>query len=52
MVRNADYLGIHTGRKIDKFQKSGLTKAQASELKCPLIAESPLDLESKVFDVS
>ena len=51
MVRNADYLGIHTGRKIDKFQKSGLTKAHASKLECPLIEESSLSLECKVFDV-
>lgn len=51
MVRDADYLGIHTGRKIDKFQKSSLTKAEASEVKCPLIAQSPLSLECKVTDI-
>ncbi len=51
MVKNADYLGIHTGRKIDKFKKSGLTKCAASVVSCPLIAESPLSLECRVFDV-
>lgn len=51
MVRNADYLGIHTGRKIDKFKKSGLTKEAASEVACPLIGESPLSLECRVFDI-
>ncbi len=47
-VRWADYLGIHTGRKIDKFKKSGLTKEEAKEISCPLIAESPLSLECRV----
>lgn len=51
MVRHADYLGIHTGRKIDKFAKSGLTKAAASAVSCPIIDESPLSLECKVFDI-
>lgn len=51
MVRDADYLGIHTGRKIDKFQKSSLTKAPADKLECPIIAESPLSLECKVTDI-
>lgn len=51
MVRNADYLGIHTGKKIDKFKKSGLTKESASQVECPLIAESPLSLECRVTDV-
>lgn len=51
MVRNADYLGIHTGRKIDKFLKSGLTKEAASEIGCPLIGESPLSLECRVTEI-
>ena len=50
-VRWADYLGIHTGRKIDKFKKSGLTKEAAKEIACPLIAESPLSLECRVTDI-
>lgn len=51
LARQADYLGIHTGRKIDKFKKSGLQKESASVVSCPLIAESPLSLECKVFDI-
>ncbi len=50
-VKWADYLGIHTGRKIDKFKKSGLTKEEASEISCPLIAESPLSLECRVTNI-
>lgn len=50
-VRWADYLGVHTGRKIDKFKKSGLTKEAAREVSCPLIAESPLSLECRVTEI-
>ena len=51
LVRHADYCGIYTGAKVDKFQKCSLTKEEASEISCPLIAESPLSLECKVTDV-
>ena len=50
-VRWADYLGVHTGRKMDKFKKSGLTKEAAREVSCPLIAESPLSLECRVTKI-
>jgi len=51
LIRAADYCGIHTGRKVDKFKKCILTKEAASELSCPIIAESPLVLECKVTDI-
>jgi flavin reductase (DIM6/NTAB) family NADH-FMN oxidoreductase RutF len=51
LVRWADYLGVHTGRKIDKFKKSGLTKEEGQIVTCPLIAESPLALECVVTDI-
>ena len=48
LVKNADYCGIYTGAKVNKFEKCSLTKEQANEVSCPLIAESPLSLECKV----
>ena len=48
MVRKVDYCGIFTGRKVDKFAKCGFTKAAASEVSAPLIAECPLALECRV----
>ena len=51
LVRHADYCGVYTGAKVDKFQKCSLTKEPATEISCPLIAESPLSLECKVTDV-
>lgn len=48
MVRKVDYCGIYTGRKVDKFKKCGFTKAEASAVSAPLIAECPLALECRV----
>ena len=36
---------------MDKFEKCRLTKERATQVKCPMIAESPLSLECKVTDV-
>jgi flavin reductase (DIM6/NTAB) family NADH-FMN oxidoreductase RutF len=46
-----DYVGIYTGAKVDKFEKCGLTKAESKEVSAPTIAEAPVSLECKVFDV-
>lgn len=51
LVKSADYCGIYTGAKVDKFEKCALGKEEASEISCPLIAESPLSLECKVTDI-
>ena len=51
LVKKADYCGVYTGAKVDKFAKCGLTKEEASEISCPIIAESPLSLECRVTDV-
>ena len=51
LVKAADYCGIYTGAKVDKFFKCNLTKEEATEVKAPLIAECPLALECKVTDV-
>ncbi len=51
LVPKADYCGIYTGKKVDKFAKCGLTKEVAQNVACPLISESPLSLECRVFDI-
>jgi len=51
LVRKADYCGVYTGKKVDKFKVCGFTKEKASELSCPIIAEAPLTLECRVKDV-
>ena len=51
LVKAADYCGIYTGAKVDKFEKCSLTKEEATEVSAPLIAECPLALECKVTDI-
>ena len=51
LVKAADFCGMYTGKKVDKFAKCGLTKGEASEVSCPIIEECPLTLECKVTDV-
>lgn len=51
LVRTADSCGVYTGRKVDKFSKYGLTKAEAFEVSAPVIGESPLSLECRVTDI-
>ena len=51
LIRTVDSCGIYTGRKIDKFKKYSLTKAEAFEVSAPVIGECPLSLECRVTDV-
>lgn len=51
LVRIADYCGMYTGAKVDKFQKCGLTPVAADEVAAPMIGECPLSLCCKVTAV-
>jgi len=51
LVRKADFCGIYTGKKVDKFERCGFTKQMASAVSCPLIEESPMSLECKVKQI-
>ena len=51
LIRAADYCGMYTGAKVDKFAKCNLTKEEGYEVSCPSIAECPLSLECRVTDV-
>lgn len=51
MVYATDYCGLKTGRTVDKFKETKLTKEPANIVKCPMIAESPLSLECKITDI-
>ncbi|MBE6668121.1 MAG: flavin reductase family protein [Ruminococcaceae bacterium] len=51
LIKAADFCGIYTGRKVNKFERCKLHKAEASEVRCPVIAESPLSLECRVTDI-
>ena len=52
MIREVDYCGIYTGKKVDKFKKCGFTKEAASAVSVPIIGESPLSLECRVVEMT
>lgn len=51
LVRHADFCGVRSGRDLDKFALCGLHRETASQVQCPLLAESPLALECRVTDI-
>ena len=51
LAKATDYSGIFTGAKVDKFEKCNLTRTPSEKVSAPTIAESPLSLECKVFEV-
>lgn len=46
-----DFCGVRSGRDVDKFEKTQLTKRRAQLVKAPLIEESPVNLECKVKEI-
>ena len=46
-----DYCGVKSGRDVDKFEEMHWTPLAADEVRCPMIAESPVNLECKVLEV-
>lgn len=51
LVRAADFCGVRSGKDTDKFAEMKLTALPASQVKAPLIAQSPISLECKVTEV-
>ncbi len=47
-VREADYMGIYSGRDVDKFVALGLTPERAQHVHAPYVAEFPIVLECKL----
>ena len=45
----ADYAGIVSGKKTDKFKQAGLTPIRSEAVDAPYVAECPLILECKVI---
>ena len=51
MAKTADYCGIYTGAKVDKFKKCGLTAAPIEGISAPAIAECPVSIACRVSDI-
>ena len=51
LVHAADYAGIYTGAKVDKFANLKLTKIPSEKVTAPTVKESPLSLECRVCEI-
>ncbi|MFV0504669.1 MAG: flavin reductase family protein [Lachnospirales bacterium] len=51
MVKATDLCGVKSGRDVDKWRESGLTRVKSEIVACPTIKESPMALECKIFNV-
>ena len=49
ILRAVDWCGVKSGREVDKFKEMGLTAVPGSAVSAPVLAESPVNLECRVF---
>lgn len=47
----ADWCGVKSGADFDKFKEMKLTPVECEEVSCPMIGESPINLECKVKEI-
>ena len=51
LVFPTDWCGVKSGRDHNKFTEMGLTAEMASQVKAPIIKESPVNIECKVTQI-
>lgn len=51
LTKKADFCGMYTGRKVDKFKECGFTKEKATKIDAPMIGECPISIECRVTDI-
>lgn len=51
LARATDFCGVRSGRDLDKFQETGLTKGEAQVVSAPIIEESPVHIECRVDEI-
>ena len=50
-TKEADYFGITTGKKVDKFSATGLTPVKSDLVDAPYVKEFPLVIECKIIKI-
>mgnify|MGYP000854483950 CR=1 FL=1 len=50
LAQQCDFCGVKSGRDVDKWEVLSLTPMAADEVGCPLIAETPVNLERRVIE--
>ena len=48
-VRQADFVGIYSGRDMDKFKETGLTPVRGDSVNAPCVLEFPLCIECRLL---
>lgn len=51
LLAACDYCGIRSCRDVNKFEEMGFTAVKGSVVSAPMIGQSPVNIECKVFDV-
>ena len=51
IIRATDTCGVKSGRDMNKFAECGLTVVPSLHVKSPSVAEAPMSIECRVFDV-
>ncbi len=51
LARATDFCGVRSGKDTDKFSEMGLTPVAASQVRAPIIEQSPIALECKVKEI-
>lgn len=51
-IKEADYFGMESGKKENKFAKAGLTPVKSEFVDAPYIEEFPINLECKIIQVT
>lgn len=51
LAKQTDFCGVKSGKDLDKFKTLRLSKEYGEQVKCPMIKESPVNLECKVKEI-
>lgn len=51
LVRATDYCGVRSGRDVNKWSDCRLTPERADTVRCPMLQESPVNIECHVVQV-
>lgn len=51
IAKQTDYCGVRSGRNVNKFEEMKLTPEKASQVKAPLIKESPVNIECELVKI-
>jgi flavin reductase (DIM6/NTAB) family NADH-FMN oxidoreductase RutF len=52
IMTETDFCGITSGKEINKFERTGLTKISSSIIESPIIKECPLNLECRLVEAN